>query len=64
MNSAINYFRAEEKRIKKGSSVSEGDEVFEKWNKWLRKKAEEAMTALSKVPNILNQTLFPSVVMS
>ena len=45
----ICHFRAEEKRIKKGSSEGDGEEVFEKWNKWLRKKAEEALTALSKV---------------
>ena len=45
----ICHFRAEEKRIKKDSSNGDGDEVFEKWNKWLRKKAEEALTALSKV---------------
>ena len=45
----ICHFRAEEKRINKGSTEGDGDEVFEKWNKWLRKKAEEALTALSKV---------------
>ena len=48
----VNHFRAEEKRIKKGSSEGDGDAVFEKWNKWLRKKAEEAIVALSKVERV------------
>ena len=48
----ICHSRAEEKRIKKGSSDGDGEEVFEKWNKWLRKKAEEALTALSKVERV------------
>ena len=53
-NLGPDHSRAEEKRIKKG--VGEGDEkeVFDKWNKWLRKKAEEAMAALTKVNLPLN----------